>query len=82
MKSFIADLDEARYENKLEHGKQLSLLLISSLGILKYDGGEYEGEILDGKAYGEGVYTKDGTAWTGTFLNNQFHGYCKFYLLF
>ena len=50
------------------------------IGVLKFEGGEYEGELLDGKAYGEGVYTKNGTTWTGTFLNNQFHGYCKFYI--
>ena len=40
------------------------------IGVIKFDGGEYEGEILEGKAYGEGVFTKNGTTWIGTFLNN------------
>ena len=53
------------------------LKLINFEGIIYFNEGEYEGEIKEGKAFGEGVFTRDGDVWIGTFLDNQFHGYCK-----
>ena len=53
--------------------------MIHDEGVIQFDGGEYEGELRDGKAFGEGVFTKDGDTWIGTFLDNQLHGYCKWY---
>ena len=53
------------------------LKLMNFEGIIYFNEGEYEGEIKEGKAFGEGVFTRDGDVWIGTFLDNQFHGYCK-----
>ena len=65
-------------------GMQVRLNRVSSLlnlinfkGIIYFNEGEYEGEIKEGKAFGEGVFSRDGDVWIGTFLDNQFHGYCK-----
>ena len=65
-------------------GMQVRLNKVSSLlnlinfkGIIYFNEGEYEGEIKEGKAFGEGVFSRDGDVWIGTFLDNQFHGYCK-----
>ena len=43
------------------------------IGKLEFNGGTYEGEILDGQAHGEGVFVKEGDfpgTWTGTFREN------------
>jgi len=37
-------------------------------------GGTYEGELVDGRFNGPGVYTLDGCRYEGNFLNGAFHG--------
>ena len=49
------------------------LINTSNAGKLEFNGGSYEGEILNGRAYGEGVFIKEGDfpgTWTGPFCNN------------
>ena len=48
------------------------LKLTNYEGIIYFNDGEYEGEIKEGKAFGEGVFSRDGDVWIGTFLDNQF----------
>ena len=48
---------------------------------MEFNGGHYEGEILDGYAHGEGIFRKEGDfpgTWTGTFRKNLFHGFCEY----
>ncbi|CAD8214259.1 unnamed protein product [Paramecium octaurelia] len=57
--------DECKLNTKLEKKK------------LEFSNGAiYQGQVLDGKRHGKGVYTwKDGTKYEGQFQNDQFNGY-------
>ena len=63
-------------QNAVENFLKLPILKSEvKQGIIKFGSSTYVGDVKNGKAHGQGVFTfSDGTKYEGTFKKNRFHG--------